>query len=122
MITAFGSRGRTGLTTAERDELARLRKENRELRTERDILQALGVGHAHPAELEERCGLESDLKTDGADFRSLPIADSLSITLWGDQFGSTVRNARRLNSDKSRRSLRHATTMLSSARTRYQSP
>ncbi len=31
------TRGRTGLTTAERDELARLRKENRELRTERDI-------------------------------------------------------------------------------------
>jgi transposase len=31
--------GRTGLTTAERDELARLRKENRELRTERDILK-----------------------------------------------------------------------------------
>jgi transposase len=29
--------GRTGLTTAEREELARLRKENRELRTERDI-------------------------------------------------------------------------------------
>ena len=32
------TRGRTGLTTAEREELARLRKENRELRTERDIL------------------------------------------------------------------------------------
>lgn len=31
--------GRSGLTTAERDELARLRKENRELRTERDILR-----------------------------------------------------------------------------------
>jgi transposase len=31
--------GRTGLTTAERDELARLRKENRELRTEREILK-----------------------------------------------------------------------------------
>jgi len=31
--------GRTGLTTAEREELARLRKENRELRTERDILR-----------------------------------------------------------------------------------
>ena len=30
---------RTGLTTAEREELARLRKENRELRTERDILK-----------------------------------------------------------------------------------
>ena len=33
------SKGRTGLTTAEREELARLRKENRELRTERDILK-----------------------------------------------------------------------------------
>jgi transposase len=31
--------GRTGLTTAERDELAKLRKENRELRVERDILR-----------------------------------------------------------------------------------
>ena len=33
------SNGRTGLTTAEREELARLRKENRELRTEREILK-----------------------------------------------------------------------------------
>lgn len=31
--------GRTGLTIAEREELARLRKENRELRTEREILK-----------------------------------------------------------------------------------
>ena len=31
--------GRTGLTTAQREELARLRKENRELRTARDILK-----------------------------------------------------------------------------------
>ena len=31
--------GRTGLTTAEREELARLRKEVRELKTERDILK-----------------------------------------------------------------------------------
>src|SRR5438876_8492671 len=31
--------GRTGLTTAEREELARLRKENRVLRTEREILK-----------------------------------------------------------------------------------
>ena len=33
------TKGRTGLTTAEREELARLRKETRELRTERDILK-----------------------------------------------------------------------------------
>jgi transposase len=33
------SGGRTGLTTVEREELARLRKEVRELRTERDILK-----------------------------------------------------------------------------------
>jgi transposase len=31
--------GRTGLTTTEREELARLRKENRELRIEREILK-----------------------------------------------------------------------------------
>jgi transposase len=33
------SKGRTGLTTAEREELARLRKENRILAEERDILK-----------------------------------------------------------------------------------
>jgi transposase len=33
------SRGRTGLTTAEREELALLRKENRQLRLEREILK-----------------------------------------------------------------------------------
>jgi transposase len=31
--------GKTGLTTAEREELARLRKENRQLRLEREILK-----------------------------------------------------------------------------------
>src|SRR4051812_34282093 len=33
------TKGRTGLTTAEREELARLRKENRILQEERDILK-----------------------------------------------------------------------------------
>jgi transposase len=33
------TQGKTGLTTAEREELARLRKENRELKLEREILK-----------------------------------------------------------------------------------
>ena len=33
------TKGKTGLTTAEREEFAKLRKENRELRMERDILK-----------------------------------------------------------------------------------
>jgi transposase-like protein len=40
--------GRTGLTTAEREELARLRKENRELRTEREILKNESRALARP--------------------------------------------------------------------------
>ncbi len=37
--------GKTGLTTVEREELAQLRKENRQLRLERDILKNYRVRH-----------------------------------------------------------------------------
>ena len=49
------SAGRPGLTTAEREELARLRKENRQLRLEREILkkprQVQGVDATQAASL-----------------------------------------------------------------------
>jgi transposase len=42
------TKGKTGLTTAEREELAKLRMEVRELRMERDIPKEAAVGaHAH---------------------------------------------------------------------------
>ena len=37
------SKGKTGLTTAEREELSRLRKEVRELRIERDLLKKVSA-------------------------------------------------------------------------------
>ena len=37
------TKGRTGLTTAEREELARLRKDVRELRLERDLLKKVSA-------------------------------------------------------------------------------
>ena len=40
--------GKTGLTTVEREELSRLRKENRELRTEREILKNAAAFFAKP--------------------------------------------------------------------------
>ena len=42
------TKGRTGLTTEERAELAALRKENRQLRMERDILKKWSCALPHP--------------------------------------------------------------------------
>jgi transposase len=44
------SHGKTGLTTAERAELQRLRKENRELRMERELLKKAAVFFAKQSE------------------------------------------------------------------------
>ena len=43
------SQGRTRLTTAEREELSKLRKDNRELRMERDILRKAAFFAKHQA-------------------------------------------------------------------------
>ena len=42
------TKGKTGVTTAEREELARLRKENRQLRMDRDILVKAAAFFAKP--------------------------------------------------------------------------
>jgi len=45
-----------GLTTAERDELARLRRENRELKTEREILKKAAAWFARESESSPKKG------------------------------------------------------------------
>ena len=48
------TQGKTGLTTVEREELARLRKENRELRLEREILKKAAAFFAKYHESDSR--------------------------------------------------------------------
>jgi transposase len=47
---------RDGLTTAEREELTRLRRENRVLREERDILKKVGMPLSRHHRAMEMCG------------------------------------------------------------------
>ncbi len=49
-VRADRTKGRTGLTTEERDELRRLRKENRRLRVERDVLKKAAAFFAKESE------------------------------------------------------------------------
>src|ERR1700675_306682 len=49
------TRGRTGLTTAEREELTLLRKENRQLRIEREILKNAAAFFAKEPATRLRC-------------------------------------------------------------------
>ncbi len=46
-VRADRSHGKTGLTTAEREELVRLRKENRELKMEREYLKKYPWASSH---------------------------------------------------------------------------
>lgn len=63
------TKGRKGVTTAERQELARLRKENGELRTQRDVQKAAAFlfgGGDQPLDARRGIALIRTLYGDGA--------------------------------------------------------
>src|SRR5882672_6268991 len=73
------SKGKTGLTSEERAELARLRKEVRELRMQRDILKKAAV--------------RSTGRRNGRDLLSL-----VEVSAWRSSVGQVCRRSRRKNS------------------------
>ena len=102
------TQGRTGLTTAEREELARLRKENRELRTERDILKKAAAFFAkHQAQgspgsrrrrptsrwpsVVARCASPRAVSTPGNSDRSRTASDATGSS--GRSFARRMRRA-----------------------------
>jgi transposase len=65
------SHGKTGLTTAEREELARLRKENRILQEERDILKNLPARLAPHYLLDQKLSVQLSCDHPGGSGRLL---------------------------------------------------
>ena len=82
------TQGRTGLTTAEREELARLRKENRELRTERDILKK---PTSRWPRVVARCASLRAVSTPGNSDRSRTASDATGSS--GRSFARRMRRA-----------------------------
>jgi transposase len=71
------SKGRTGLTLAEREELARLRKEVRELRTEREIFKK-----AAPSSRSTRREVRLDRRGEGRVHRGGVLSGTGGLAEW----------------------------------------
>ena len=84
------TKGKTGLTTAEREELARLRKDVRELRMERDVLKKAAAFFAR----DHTCDIRVDPDGEG----QLPPHETLSLAgrhaEWASTPGGSARNRR----------------------------
>ena len=76
-IRADRTKGRTGLTSEERDELRRLRKESRRLRVERDVLKKTRPSSRRRA---RKVRVHPDGEGHGA--RRAPLSDSQRIAQW----------------------------------------
>ncbi|MBW1999259.1 MAG: transposase [Deltaproteobacteria bacterium] len=66
-----------GLTTAEREELGRLRRENRQLRLEREILAKATAWLARETDLVHRSGIDSHKKAHQTLVKALPTPNQI---------------------------------------------